>query len=234
MTDINYRGLSIPFVRMGNGSVTSDNLFDPNEQIIFDFYEANRGRYHRAVDIGANIGVHSILMARAGWEVRAYEPDPTHFERLTVNIASHDVQVAALNAAVSDRNGVELFARVLDNTTGSHLLRAKSSYGPRECIKVPVVDCRELFAWAEFAKIDCEGHEAALMLMTNAETWRTLDALMEVGTIVNARAVYHHLIDLVPMWSQKTGWRRVEEPADMPVHHSEGSLFVGREPPFRE
>lgn len=232
MTDINYRGLTIPFIRMGEGNVTSDNLFDPNEQVIFDFYEANRGRYTRAVDIGANIGVHSVLMARAGWEVRAYEPDPAHYERLLANIVSHGVRVAAHNMAVSDRNGTELFARVVNNTTSSHLLRAKASYGPREYLKVPVVDCRELFAWVEFAKIDCEGHEAALMQTTTADTWKTLDALMEVGTPENARAIYKHLMEIVPMWAQKIGWARVLAQSDMPIHHSQGSLFVGKMPPF--
>jgi hypothetical protein len=34
------------------------------------------------------------------------------------------------------------------------------------------------------------------------------------------------------MWSQKTGWARVQRRYDMPAHHSEGSLFIGRDPPF--
>ena len=232
MSAINYRGLSIPFTSMGGGSVTSDNLFGPNEQVIFDFYEVNKARYWRALDVGANIGVHSILMARQGWEVRAFEPDPVHYARLLENAAAHDVIVEAENVAVSDHSGTGVFVRVLDNTTGSHLAGAKDSYGPRERFAVGLVDCRPLFAWADFAKIDCEGHEDVLVCATDAATWARMDALLEVGTNTNARCIYNHLIDLVPMWSQKTGWRRVHAIADMPICHQDGSLFVGESPPF--
>ena len=230
---INYRGLSIPHVQMG-AQVTSDNLFDPNEQVIFDFYEANRNRYRRAVDVGANIGVHSILMARLGWEVRAYEPDPVHFARLLENIASHGVTelVAATEAAVSVRDGEAQFVRVVDNTTSSHLAGAKSSYGPREYFQVKVLDCRPLFEWADFAKIDCEGYEGELVSATIKGTWERLDALLEVGTTINAYRIYCRLRDVVPLWAQKIGWRQVQNMADMPTCHQDGSLFIGRNPPF--
>lgn len=231
MAEINYRGLDIPRTSLG-GSITTDNLFDPNEQIIFDFYQHNKDRYRRALDIGANVGVHAILMARCGWQVRAFEPDPAHFNMLRKNVRSHGVEVDADFAAVSDRDGIAEFVRVVDNTTGSHLLGARASYGPTEQFKVRVVDCRPLFAWADFAKIDCEGHEAVLMRATAVETWQHMDALLEVGSAENALAIYDHLRGVVPMWAQKIGWRRVRSLVDVPAHHSEGSLFVGVDPPF--
>lgn len=233
MTEINYRGLNIPRTPLG-AAKTTDNLFDPNEQVVFDFYEYNRSRYRRALDVGANVGVHSILMARQGWQVRAYEPDPDHFDRLLRNVREHNAAVEAEQAAVSDRDGSMVFVRVLDNTTGSHLAGAKDSYGPRERFAVRTVDCRPLLAWADFAKIDCEGHEAALLLTTVPETWEGLDVLLEVGSEHAAAAIYTHLHGRAPMWAQKIGWQRVTGFLDMPTHHSHGSLFVGREPPFRE
>lgn len=229
---INYRGLDIPCEPLG-ACVTTDNLFDPNEQIIFDFYEANRGRYRRALDIGANVGVHSILMARCGWQVRAFEPDPQHFFMLLRNCGKHDAYgVTTVRAAVSDQAGTVEFVRVLNNTTGSHLLGAKRSYGPVERIAVAAVDCRPHFAWADFAKIDCEGHEAALVCATTGYTWRNMDAMMEVGSEANAEKIFRHLFNIVPMWAQRLGWERVRWLEDMPIHHSQGSLFVGRDPPF--
>src|SRR5437016_1885028 len=56
--------LTLPYRRMG--AIDSIDLFGLDELIIFSFYWANRKRYRRTVDIGANIGVHSILMARCG------------------------------------------------------------------------------------------------------------------------------------------------------------------------
>ena len=154
---INYRGLNIPFVSFG--AVTSDDLFCDNEQVIFDFYTANKDRYHRALDIGANIGVHSILMARQGWDVKAFEPDLSHFNKCVVNVGDHGYldNCIVYCRAVSDHNGTETFVRVKGNTTGSHLKGDKQSYGELEEFEVNVVDCRPLFDWADFAKIDCEG-----------------------------------------------------------------------------
>lgn len=229
---MNYRGLSIQHAQLGR-ACTTDNLFDPNEQVIFDFYEANRSRYKRAVDIGANVGVHSILMARQGWEVKAYEPDPTHYQMLQQNLLTHGaLSVVTARAAVSDRDGRAEFVRVLGNTTGSHLAGAKQSYGPREHYDVRVMDCRLLFAWADFAKIDCEGHEAVLIDATSWKTWAHMDAMLEVGNAVNAQSIYIHLYPIVPMWAQKIGWKRVQRLKEMPERHQDGSLFIGREPPF--
>lgn len=233
MAQINYRGLSIPRTQMGAGGITSDNLFDPNEQVIFDFYEANRGRYRRALDVGANIGVHSILMAQLGWEVRAFEPDPVHYVRLVQNLQAHNVRAEVFEAAMSTADGEAGFVRLLGNTTGSHLIGAKDSYGPKKGFLVKTVDCRPHLAWADFAKIDCEGHEAEIIC---AADWRGLrfDAMLEVGSAAAARRIYDHLVQAVPMWSQKIEWRRVRSLFDVPAHHSEGSLFVGQEPPFWE
>lgn len=231
---IDYRGLDIPFTRMGR--VTSDDLFGPNEQVIFDFYERAGGRYRRAVDVGANLGVHSILMARQGWQVRAAEPDPALFGHLVRNIATHGAApaVAAVRAAVSDRDGAATFVRVVDNWTGSHLLGAKQSHGPVQHMRVKLMDCRPLFEWADFIKLDCEGHEAAIVCAVDAALWRSgqVDVMAEVGSPETARAIFDKLLRVVPMWAQKVGWRRVDSMADMPTHHSEGSLFVGLEPPF--
>lgn len=219
---------------MGVGGVTSDNLFDPNEQVLFDFYEANRDRYSRVLDIGANIGVHTILMARWGWKVRAFEPDPIHFVRLHQNVASHGVDAELVEAAVSDRDGLATFVRVMNNTTASHLAGARGAYGPLKQVGVRTVDCRPLFRSADFAKIDCEGHEAALVCAMSPEEWAaiSLEAMLEVGSEGNAHQIFSHLIGMVPMWAQKIGWRRVGRLEDMPTHHTEGSLFIGTDPPF--
>lgn len=228
---LNMRGLDIPFVSFGN--VTSDNLFDEKEQAIFDFYEKSKDRYRYALDIGANIGVHALLMARNGWMVRAFEPDPDTYEILRKNIRSHKLGelICAEQAAISDHDAGENFVRVVNNRTGSHLEGDKEPYGPVEVFAVATVDCRELWTWADFAKIDCEGHEARL-LMTVPEECKC-EFMVEVGNIRNALAIYEHFYRLgVPMYSQKRDWQFVRDLKDMPKHHSEGSLFIGRKPPF--
>ena len=226
---MNTRGLSIPHTSFGN--VTSDDLFCDKEQALFDFYERSKTRYSKAIDIGANIGVHSILMVRNGWEVRAYEPDPIHFAELCTNCVNHHaVPHGLMRQAVSNRNAAAQFTRVLGNTTGSHLTGLKEPYGELETFPVEVVDAEPLLAWADFAKVDAEGAEAEIVL--RLEPSMTCELMVEIGNERNALAILGHLNEIGRRsWSQKTEWKEVRKIADMPAHHTEGALFIGDTPP---
>ena len=228
---MNTRGLNIPLVSFGN--VNSNDLFCDKEQALFDLYAkwGNEGRYQKVLDIGANIGVHSMLMARNGWHVRAFEPDPEHYRWLCNLLALNDAKCEMVKlAAVSDRNGRETFVRVKGNTTGSHLKGDKAPYGDLEEFEVYVVDCRPLFQWADFAKIDCEGAEARL-LMTVPPDCRC-EFMVEVGSLTNAEKIFGYFLGTgYRMWAQKLGWGEVKGLCDMPMHHSHGALFIGRSAP---
>lgn len=220
--------LNFPYVKMGN--IDSLHLFGDTELMIFAIYWHNKDRWKNVLDIGANIGLHSICMAKLGWEVTAYEPDYQHYATLTDNIAKNDVSVQTHMAAVSTSGGVSRFVRVLNNLTGNHLEGYKNSYGPTETVLVNTVNCRALWSQADFAKIDCEGNEAELCKTMDG----SVDAILEVRNGSNAREIYDHFNSIqVPMWSQKRDWRRVLNFDDMPMANREGSLFVGKEGPWR-
>jgi FkbM family methyltransferase len=219
--------LVFPYESMG--AVSTLNLFDLDELIIFSFYWANRRRYRRVLDIGANLGLHAILLDRCGFEVRAYEPDPRHFELLERNFRLNGcTRIQAVKAAVSTRDGEFSFVRVLGNTTGSHLAGAKPNpYGALERFPVRVEGIAPLFAWADLVKLDAEGHEADILLATTAADWHTTDALVEVGSERSARALYCHFTTCgVNLFAQKIGWERVQGEGDMPTSYREGTLFV--------
>jgi FkbM family methyltransferase len=219
--------LTFPYESMG--AVDSLSLFDLDELILFSFYWRNRGRYRRALDIGANIGLHSIVMDRCGLEVRSFEPDPTHFGLLQRNLVLNACQrVAPTNAAVSRQGGMLEFVRVLGNTTGSHLAGSKPSpYGELERFPVRVEAVGPLLKWADLVKLDVEGHEAEILLGTTREDWLTTDGVVEIGSPANARAAFDHLRSLgVRLFSQKQGWRRVQDFAAMPANYRDGSLFI--------
>ena len=71
--------------------------------IIFCYYYNNRNRYKKASDLGANIGLHSVLMSKCGYQIEAYEPDPKHIEIIEKNFKLNDVNTVNLNrVAVSN------------------------------------------------------------------------------------------------------------------------------------
>jgi FkbM family methyltransferase len=227
------RALDIKFPYHRMGKIDSLDLFGTSELMILELYHANRTRWHKVLDIGANLGLHSILMSRLGWQVMAYEPDYAHFPRLLANLEANGCKtVTPCMAAVHTENGHAHFTRVLDNLTGNHLVGYKDSYGPREDVLVPTVDCRPLFDWADFAKIDCEGNEADILLTTTAKQMAHLSCVVEVRNEANAKLLYDHFRGLkVPLWSQKIGWGKVSGVADMPHMNREGSIFIGHDAP---
>lgn len=214
----------------GMGTVDSLDLFGLDELIILLFYWCNRGRYRRVVDIGANLGLHTIVLARCGFEVTAFEPDPLHFEVLQRNLTLNGVAGVDLrNAAVSVEAGEAMFVRVLGNTTGSHLLGSKDSYGEREYFPVKTEPAKPLFASADFIKVDAEGHEREILLSTDAKDWEGTEAIVEVGNEGNAGAIFEHLTALgVGLFAQQKGWERVERVEEVPTSHRQGSLFISR------
>ena len=226
--------IDFPYVKMGK--IDSLDLFGPSELMILELYQENRDRWTKVLDIGANLGLHSIMMSRLGWEVMAYEPDYAHFQQLQANLENNSCRrVTPTMAAVHTENGHARFVRVLDNLTGNHLVGYKDSYGPKEEVLVQTVDCRNLFDWADFAKIDCEGNEADILLTTNAKQMSHLSAVVEVRNEANAKVLFDHFRSIrVPLWSQKIGWGRVKSMKDMPLCNRDGSLFIGHEKPWQK
>ena len=224
--------INFPYYPMGR--IDSLDLFGPSELMILKLYWDNRTRWKNVLDIGANLGLHSILMSKLGWTVRAFEPDPEHWPKLMDNLFANGVMtVAPFNVAVHTYDGDAMFVRVLNNLTGNHIEGYKDSYGPRETVTVKVVDCRALWDGTDFAKIDSEGNEAELCATMTAADMAHMDAIMEVRNIENALKIMDHFQSIdVPMWSQKIEWGRVKSINDMPHKNREGSLFVGRNPPW--
>ena len=219
--------ITFPFFAMG--AVTSVDLFGLDELFMFSFYWANRHMYRRVADLGANIGLHSIVLDRCGYEVRAYEPDAVHFERLEANLTANNCKnVAAVKTAVSTQVGEVEFVRVLGNTTGSHIAGSKENpHGELDRIVVPTVDVADIVKWADLVKIDIEGHERQVLLATRRDDWLGTDAFVEVGTAETAALVFDHLrAEGVNMLSQKTNWGRVTRSEDVPTSYREGGIFL--------
>ena len=220
-----------PYHQMGTAS--SVNLFDLDELIIFSFYWKNRKRYKNAADIGANLGLHSVLLSRCGFKVRSYEPDPGHYKILKSNLAANKcVHVKTHNTAVSNDAATKEFVRVLGNTTANHIAGSKSNlYGKLERFPVRTQPIREIMRWADLVKIDAEGHERQILLATQRSDWGGTDAMVEVQNRDNAKAIFKHFKKMrVNLFSQKTNWQRVASPDAMPNGYKEGALFITEDP----
>ncbi|MBS0624631.1 MAG: FkbM family methyltransferase [Verrucomicrobia bacterium] len=219
---------SFPYFKMG--AIDSIDLFGLDELILFSFYWSNRNRYKKVLDIGANIGLHTVVLSKCGYQVKLFEPDPVHFAKLQEILSANLIKgVETHQAAVSNRSGQVEFVRVLGNTTSSHIAGCKQPYGDLERFQVPVFDFRSLIRQADLIKMDVEGHEATLIEATSSEDWNSTDAVIEVGAPDKAEPIFSHLQKIgVSAFSQKIGWKRVDRLEDMPFSYRDGSLFISK------
>ena len=109
------------------------------------------------IDVGANIGYYTLLMAKIGAFVHSYEPEPNNFKLLSTNVHQNNFSkyVTLNNKAVSNFNGIsKLF--LSQNTPGEHKLNY-DRFQNEQFIEVPVTKIN--LDKINFAKIDAEGTE---------------------------------------------------------------------------
>ena len=173
------------------GAINTIHLFGLDELIIFSYYWANKSRYKNVADLGANIGLHSLIMDRCGFSINSFEPDPIHVGVFQENILNNkSVNITINQKAISDKSDTVDFIRVLGNTTGSHLAGAKEDpYGELETFSVETSDINTVLLNNDFVKMDIEGQEATAILSTKKDTWANVEMILEVGTEKNAKII---------------------------------------------
>ena len=230
---VDLGGLEVVIPSVSFGAVTSVDLFGLDELIIFSFYQANKDRYSRVADLGANIGLHSLVLAAMGMTVTAYEPDPKH-TAIARRVLSHpDISalVTWIEKAVvpNSKSTPEIeFVRVVGNTTSSHVAGAKSApYGDLETFSVKTESLQDIAEKAQLIKMDVEGLEADLLESLSGPSFEGTDFMLEVGTSENAERIFNLGSNLgINLFSQKTNWNLVKTLRDVPVGYKEGSLFA--------
>jgi FkbM family methyltransferase len=140
------------------------------------------------VDIGANVGWHSLHAARLpGVEtVVAFEADPANAWLLDRNRTENDVaNIVLVAAAVGDRRGTARLNRYKTSNNGRHSLAVDHGYGS---ITVPLIDLdgtlddlglgdRPIAAM----KIDVEGFEPAVIAGAQRALGRTQAVVLELS-----------------------------------------------------
>jgi len=210
------------------GKITSyDCLTDPNDFIAMTIYSRLKKKT-KVADMGANIGLHSIIFGKLGCIVRAYEPDSMHFTELLKNIKTNKLKnIKLIKKAVDTKEHKVKFTRVIDNTTASFISNAKKPYGKVKQFEVFTEKFETILNWASFIKMDVEGHEAKLINKINNKNLKNKTILVEVGSKTNAKQIYEaskkNKFDIL---CQKKSWLRATNNKDMPTCLGEGVIII--------
>lgn len=132
-----------------------------DNRTIFDLYKKHIKPGSVVIDVGANIGMHSLVMAKLtgpDGQVYSYEPSPSVYQRLADNVAlNHAGNVVLRQTALGSETGSIGFVDCADQANiGISHVDENSDY------KVPVttmdLDLAEV-ANVSLIKLDVEGHE---------------------------------------------------------------------------
>lgn len=120
------------------------------------------------LDIGANIGNHSVAFSRTFDSVIAFEPNPMAYDILAVN-AKWNPGITALPVGASDHEhtaralfpGTNIGAAKIVATDATHDAGRSVSF---RCVRVDEILPVDQFADVGFIKVDVEGHEYEALL----------------------------------------------------------------------
>lgn len=132
---------------------------------------------HDVFDVGANVGVWTVLMSKYNPSARihSFEPNSATFKLLEVNVKENGCgNVSLINAAASDREGTTLFQVPPSASIFGRILPAEQPIDDdarflnapvSQVLRLRLADyCRDVeVAEIDFLKIDVEGHELAAL-----------------------------------------------------------------------
>jgi FkbM family methyltransferase len=224
-----YKSIKFPAIKMGK--VNSYEMLYFHEHLLFLFYYLGKHKYNyqNVADIGANMGIHSIILSLMGYNVESFEPDPNHFKNLKRNIKLNSCgNIKIRNKGVLDKNKSFFFTRVKNNPQANHLTgRKELVYGKLETIKVKCINILNIIHKFDLIKIDSEGSEKEIIKKIRKKHLKNCDISCEISGKKNAKEIYNHCNkNNINIYSQKIGWAKATKISDVPVHHSEGIVFI--------
>jgi len=220
------------FPAVQQGAVDSANLLSIFELMLFRWYSIVA--HHRpactAVDIGANIGFHSLFMAKCCDNVMSYDADDQHKSIFLRVMEANNVSRKVLlnNCAVTDTAGIVRFTRVLDNPTASYVDNLKQGYGPLELSDVRSIPAHQAVSGSTLLKIDAEGSEFKILSSIKKFQWLNgLICFFEISSPSNRRPIYDLLSSYgVNLYPQNICWMQASSCADLPCTWRDGNCMA--------
>ena len=149
-------------------SLSISEHFEKHEM---DFVLPYIGGGDTVIDAGANVGYHTLLLARAVGEsgrVYAFEPEGSNFGRLESNVRSNGYRNCVLaNVAVSDTDRTDTLY-ISEKSAMEHRITVRPRVRGDEFGRTSEIECVTLDSYVgdadvSFVKIDVEGSESRVL-----------------------------------------------------------------------
>ncbi len=143
--------------------------YEGNElNLIFEFLLKNKilSKKNIALDIGANIGNHSIYFSKYFKKIYSFEPNPKAFYLLKFNVSSYK-NIKVFNYGLYDKKKTAKIYICKHNIAGSSIKHDKYNHKVIEKINLKKLDNIKLNEKISLIKIDTEGSEFEILKGSN-------------------------------------------------------------------
>jgi len=149
------------------------------------------------IDVGAHVGLYSLIVSRYAHKVISIEPHPVNFKLLEINKILNGLEnVETLNAAVVGRKGVEYVNLYEGDHSGGHSIVGKKNSS--RLYRVPAITLSEIIERyvrrdgdRVLIKMDIEGAEFDVF------KWLERDSLNAVERLVMEVHLKHGSLDVI-------------------------------------
>lgn len=217
------------FQYVKQGAVDTANLLGLFEIMLFKWYYVISKFIPKckAIDIGSNIGVHSLFLAKLFDSVDAYDPDQNHRQAFEQLLSLNNVlnKVSLHNLAVTSHGNGVTFTRVLGNPTASYVDGLKTGYGPLQELEVSSINADEAVGNCRLCKIDAEGAELQILTSISSKKWdQGLICFFEISTAENREPIFDYLRNIgVSIYTQLICWNEATSFNDLPSTWRDGN-----------
>ena len=185
ISKFNFKGKSFKFLDSHPSSVSTLCVKDEilvDGEYCFDKFECTEKDI--MIDIGAHVGMVSILYGKLYPQLKiyAFEPDPRNYKMMLMNIKLNNVKnITPFNMAVSG-DGRELKMCIDPELSAVGTQTSITSGNKKEFYTVQSTTIKDIFEkynidTCKFLKIDCEGSEYEILLNTPTEILQKIEFL---------------------------------------------------------
>ncbi|MFZ4671088.1 MAG: FkbM family methyltransferase [Flavobacterium sp.] len=162
---ITFNGFKI--YTSNNSAIESSILFgEYSEQIILDLIKKYANKNYNLIDIGANVGIHSLTAATINnkIEVFSFEPEPSNFLSFIKNIGLNNIEnIRPFRMGLGDVVGNNMLNINKGWNKGKHSIKVNFAPNFNERISIPVTKLNafkdNIIGENFIVKIDVEGFE---------------------------------------------------------------------------
>ena len=213
-----------------NGRKTFYDLFAFHELSLFVQYYKLKKNFSFAIDVGANLGIHTIILTRLGYKVSAFEPDNSTFKKLKKTLKINKCKNFNLyNLALSDFIGKSKFYQIKDNLTANTLSNStKKTYGNRKIINVNVSKISNFLPNKDILiKIDAEGSEFNILKTINWNKQYKISIYLEINDKESAEKIFNYLkLNKLKCRCEINNWKVAYNKNQLPNNWRQGSVLI--------